>query len=76
MTFYFRFEGDFAVLLNAGMSVKFAAALNFLSGLTAVAGMFVGASISSLDEEVQLWIFTLAAGMFLYVGLVEMVSSR
>ena len=51
-----------------------AALLNFASALTAMAGLFVGASISFINEDIQMWILTIAVGMFLYVSLVEMVG--
>ncbi|KAK2177234.1 hypothetical protein NP493_612g02016 [Ridgeia piscesae] len=63
--------GDFAILLNAGMSWKKAAVFNLISALTAIIGFYVGAAIST-NPEVRTWIFTLTAGMFLYIGLSDM----
>ena len=51
-----------------------AAFWNFFSALTAVVGFFIAVSVST-DEEARRWIFTLAAGLFLYVALADMVSS-
>ena len=66
--------GDYAILLSTGMKWHIAAFYNLVSALTAVIGMFIGVAIGNISEEATSWIFALAAGIFLYVALVDMVS--
>lgn len=64
--------GDFAVLLNAGMTMKQAVAYNFLSATTCYLGLVLGILLGEFTQNTTA-IFALAAGMFLYIALVDMV---
>uniref|UniRef100_A0A5K3EFV5 Zinc transporter ZIP10 n=1 Tax=Mesocestoides corti TaxID=53468 RepID=A0A5K3EFV5_MESCO len=64
--------GDFAVLLHAGMSVKAALFYNALSSILCTAGMVLGVLLGSLPS-VNLWLFLITAGMFVYIALVDMM---
>ena len=64
--------GDFAILIKSGMTVKQALTFNFLSALTCYAGLVVGILVGQLTSA-EPYIFALAAGMFLYISLVDMV---
>jgi len=66
------FAGDFAMLLNAGMSAKQALVYNCVSSLLCMMGMVFGVAIGNISSA-TLWIFALIAGLFLYVALVDMV---
>jgi len=63
--------GDFAVLLNSGMTTKQAMMYNFLSACTCYLGLILGILLGELDANC--YIFALAGGMFLYISLVDMV---
>merc|ERR1712241_654380 len=64
--------GDFAVLLNSGMTVKEAVIYNFLSACTCYLGLVIGIVLGEL-EGVNVYIFAVAGGMFLYISLVDMI---
>ena len=67
--------GNFVILLSTGLSWYTALFFNFLSALTAILGFFVGAAIGTESEEVNVWILAAAAGSFLYIALVDLVST-
>lgn len=64
--------GDLAILLKSGLKFKWALILNFLSALTAFAGLYLGIILASTEVARQ-WIFAITAGMFLYVALADMM---
>lgn len=66
--------GDFAVLLKAGMSARKAIYYNILSSILSFLGMSVGILIGEAPETTQ-WVFAVAAGLFIYIALVDMVSA-
>lgn len=68
-------KGDFAVLLETGLSVARAMILNFLSALTAFGGLFVGLAAINIDSAVEI-LLAVTAGMFLYVAWLDMVGFK
>ncbi|ESO95508.1 hypothetical protein LOTGIDRAFT_160668 [Lottia gigantea] len=64
--------GDFAILLNSGMSLKKALMYNFLSACMCYLGLIVGILLGESTSAHQ-WIFAIAGGMFLYIALVDMM---
>ena len=72
--FLFSPLGDFAILLSTGLSWYTALVFNFMSSLTAVVGFFVGVAVGIASMEANGWILAAAAGVFLYIALIELVS--
>jgi zinc transporter ZupT len=66
--------GDFAVLLKAGMSAKQAVFYNLLSSVLCLFGMVLGVFLGE-SETATASVFAAAAGMFLYIALVDMVRT-
>ncbi|KAG8228843.1 hypothetical protein J437_LFUL008339 [Ladona fulva] len=64
--------GDFAVLLKAGMTAKQAVFYNLFSSLLCYFGMILGIFMGDTESATQ-WVFAVAAGMFLYIALVDMI---
>jgi len=60
--------GDFGVLIHAGLSVKKALALNFLSALTAMLGAILAIVMGSEIEGFSLSLLPITAGGFLYIA--------
>ena len=67
------FAGDYAILIQAGIHWFTALLFNFVSSLTAVVGMFIGVAISQQTEAANEWILAITAGLFLYIGLTDLV---
>jgi len=65
--------GDFGVLLHGGFSKTKALFYNFLSALTAVAGVFAGYYLSSSMEIFHQFLVPFAAGGFIYIGASDLI---
>lgn len=65
--------GDFAVLISSGMTVRQALGFNFLSACTCYIGMIFGIVLGDMAQSAS-FIFALAAGMFFYISLVDMMG--
>lgn len=61
------------MLLKAGMSTKQAVFYNLLSSVLCLLGMIGGILLGSTPEATS-WIFAVAAGIFIYIALVDMVG--
>ena len=64
--------GDFAVLLKEGLSIQRGLMFNAISALICLIGTAFGVALGN-NESFDQMIFALAAGMFLYVSLVDML---
>lgn len=62
--------GDFAILINSGMSIPQALCFNFLSACSCYIGLVFGVLVGNNFEPNI--IFGIAGGMFLYIGLADM----
>ena len=60
-------------MLVAGLSVGGALFLNFLSSLSAFLGLYVGLILGGI-EGVKEWMLAIAAGIFLYLALADLVN--
>jgi zinc and cadmium transporter len=65
--------GDFSVLLYGGMNKIKAIALNFLSGLMAVVGVFVYSFFAGNLQGITGFLIAFAAGGFLYISASDLV---
>ncbi|CAF3416084.1 unnamed protein product [Rotaria socialis] len=64
--------GDAAILLSSGLPIKQALLMNFLSSCGCYPGFILGAKLGEL-ENFHPWICGLAGGMFVYIGLTDMI---
>ncbi|RVE67244.1 hypothetical protein OJAV_G00115620 [Oryzias javanicus] len=66
--------GDFAILLYSGMSVPRALLLNLASAMISFVGLYIALSVAT-DFATTQWITAVAGGLFLYVGLADMLPT-
>ncbi|XP_034748779.1 zinc transporter ZIP4 [Etheostoma cragini] len=66
--------GDFAILLHSGVSVRKALLLNLGSAMTSFLGLYIALSVAT-DLATKQWIAAITAGLFLYVGLADMLPT-
>ena len=70
----FMIVGDIAILLHSGMGIKRALCYNFMAALICFAGLVVGILLGEMTESTS-WVLAFAGGMFVYISLVDMVST-
>ncbi|XP_046483485.1 zinc transporter ZIP5 [Neodiprion pinetum] len=64
--------GDFAVLINTGMSVRRALMYNLLSSALSFVGAAVGVCLGEIGNASH-WIYAVTAGSFMYIALANLV---
>lgn len=65
--------GDFALLLQTGVSLRRAIMLNIVSSVLSFIGMVVGLLIVNVDADFVRWIYAGTAGTFLYIAFADLV---
>lgn len=65
--------GDFALLLQTGVSLRRAIYLNIVSSVLSFVGMIIGLLIVGMDTSFVRWIYSGTAGTFLYIALADLV---
>lgn len=65
--------GDFALLLQTGVSLRRAFVFNFISSVLSLIGMVVGLLIVNANSELVRWIYTGTAGTFLYIAFADLL---
>ena len=69
----FFFSGDTAALLSIGWSWKRVLILQLLVQVPAFLGLFIGVPVAEKSETAQQWFLIIAAGLFIYVALSDIV---
>lgn len=65
--------GDFALLLQTGVSLRRAFVFNFISSVLSFIGMVVGLVIVNANSAFVRWIYAGTAGTFLYIAFADLV---
>lgn len=67
--------GDFALLLQTGVTIRRAIYLNIVSSVLSFVGMAIGLLIAGLHTNMTQWIYAGTAGSFLYIALADLVPA-
>lgn len=65
--------GDFALLIQSGVTIRKAMFFNVVSSILCVIGMVFGLVIVSVNVGLVRWIYAGTAGTFLYIALADLV---
>ncbi|KAH8234889.1 hypothetical protein KR032_005111 [Drosophila birchii] len=67
--------GDFALLLQTGVSMRRAICMNIVSSVLSFVGMSVGLFIAGIGDGMTQWIYAATAGSFLYIAFADLVPT-
>jgi len=67
--------GDFALLLQTGVSMRRAVYMNIVSSVLSFVGMSVGLFIAGIGDGMTQWIYAATAGSFLYIAFADLVPT-
>ncbi|XP_037935792.1 zinc transporter ZIP6 [Teleopsis dalmanni] len=67
--------GDFALLLQTGVSLRRAVCLNIVSSVLSFVGMAIGLLIANLHSNMTQWIYAGTAGSFLYIAFADLIPA-
>ncbi|KAH8378678.1 hypothetical protein KR009_000725 [Drosophila setifemur] len=67
--------GDFALLLQTGVSMRRAIYMNLVSSVLSFVGMSVGLFIAGIGDGMTQWIYAATAGSFLYIAFADLVPT-
>lgn len=67
--------GDFALLLQTGVSLKRAVLYNIVSSVLSFVGMAIGLFIAGVHTNTTQWIYAATAGSFLYIAFADLIPT-
>lgn len=65
--------GDFGILVYGGFSKPKALLFNFICAVTAILGAIIGYVLSSLTENISLFLISFTAGGFIYIAASDLI---
>lgn len=67
--------GDFALLLQTGISIQRVIFLNISSSILSFIGMAIGLLVTGIQSDMSQWIYAVTAGSFLYIAFADLMPS-
>ncbi|KAL7734991.1 hypothetical protein ACLKA6_011255 [Drosophila palustris] len=67
--------GDFALLLQTGVSIRRAVYMNIVSSVLSFVGMSIGLLLVGIGDGITQWIYATTAGSFLYIAFADLIPT-